>query len=321
MRLEYQILLAVLLDLMVGDPRWLPHPVKLIGRLAISLEHPLRRSFRAPRIAGTVACVTVVCATIVVTWSLVRAANYVHPLVGATVGVIIMYTGIAARDLARHSSAVWRALARGDIEGARIRVGMICGRDADRLDEAAAVRATVESVAENVVDGVTAPLFFAALAGPAGIMAYKAVSTLDSTFGYKSEEYREFGWASARLDDVAAFVPSRLTALLVPVAASILSLRARDSWRIFLRDRTRHPSPNAGHCESAFAGALGVQLGGLSYYRGEPSHKPTLGDPRTEPEPKHIRRANALMLVTSVLFLAGLLSVRLLTLAILSKFM
>jgi adenosylcobinamide-phosphate synthase len=312
MRPEYQILLAVLLDLLVGDPRWAPHPVRFIGRLAIFLEKPFRRVFRSPGIAGAAVCVTVVSVTIGVTWGVLAASRLLHPLVGSAVGVIILYTGIAARDLARHGAAVRRALIEGDIEEARRWVGMICGRDTDRLDEAAAVRSTVESIAENVVDGVTAPLFFAVLAGPVGIMAYKAVSTLDSTFGYKNEQYLEFGWASARLDDVAAFIPARSTAILVPAAALITGLRFRDSVRIFLRDRGRHPSPNAGQTEAAFAGALGLRLGGLSHYNGKPSRKPTLGDPRGEPEPIHIRRAIMLMWAVSGLFLAGMLGLRIL---------
>jgi adenosylcobinamide-phosphate synthase len=187
---------------------------------------------------------------------------------------------------------------------------MICGRDTDRLDEDGIIRATVESVAENTVDGVTAPLFYAVILGPVGLMLYKAINTLDSTFGYRNERYELFGWASAKLDDLANYIPSRITGLLIPVAAFLLGLRWQDSYRVFLRDRGKHPSPNAGQTEAAFAGALGLQLGGLSYYGGKASEKPTLGDPVNRPVFYHIRYANLLMIVTSALFLLLALGVR-----------
>jgi adenosylcobinamide-phosphate synthase len=312
MPLEYQILLAVALDLLLGDPRWFPHPVRLIGRFALFLEQPLRSGSRSPRRAGGCTAVLVVGVTGGVAYALVQLAGHLHPWFGDAVSVLVIYTGLAARDLLRHSKDVWRALADEDLAAARIRVGMICGRDIERLDESGTARATVESVAENMVDGVTAPLFWAAVGGPVGIMAYKAVSTLDSTFGYKDERYKEFGWASARLDDLAAYVPSRLTAIFVPAAALILGLRPVNSVRIFLRDRNKHPSPNAGQSEAAVAGALGVQLGGTSFYQGVPSHKEHLGDPLQPLTAAHIRTANALMITTGLLVLAVLLGLRIL---------
>ncbi|MBI5571219.1 MAG: cobalamin biosynthesis protein CobD [Desulfomonile tiedjei] len=312
MQLEYQILLAVTLDLLLGDPRWFPHPVRLIGRFALFLEQPLRRGFHSARSAGICAAAVVVGAAACVTYALVRVSGHLHPWFGDAMSILVMYTGLAARDLLRHSTEVWRALEAEDLVEARVRVGMICGRDTDRLDESGTARATVESVAENMVDGVTAPLFWAAVGGPVGIMAYKAVSTLDSTFGYKNERYREFGWASARLDDLAAFVPSRLTAIFVPVAALILGLRPMSSVRIFLRDRNKHPSPNAGQSEAAVAGALGVQLGGTSFYEGVPSHKEYLGDPIEPLTAAQIRATNALMVTTGLLVLAALIGLRIL---------
>lgn len=309
--LELQIVAALVLDLVLGDPRWFLHPVRLMGRLALFMEEPCRRLAPSPRSAGVAAVLIVVGITVLVTLGILVVARTVHPLVGDFAGVFVIYTGIAGRDLVTHSVDVLRSLIDGDLEETRRKVGMICGRDTDRMDRRGVVRATVESIAENMVDGVTAPVFFAVIGGPVGIMAYKAVSTLDSTFGYKDERYREFGWASARLDDVAAFIPSRVTALLVPVAAFVLGHDAAGSLRVFFRDRAKHPSPNAGQAEAAVAGALDLQLGGLSYYHGQPSNKPTLGDPIIQPAPCHIRDANQLMLATS--FLAALLfiSVRL----------
>jgi len=310
MSLERQVFLAVALDLLIGDPRWFPHPVKLIGRLASSLEAPARRMISTTRLAGLVVTLAVVGITAVTAWALLWLSNRVHPALGECVSVFLLYSCLATRDMIRHSSDVYRALVSGSLEEARRRVGMICGRDTDRLDESGVARAAVESVAENMADGVTAPLFFALIGGPVAMMAYKAVNTLDSTFGYKSERYRDFGWPAARLDDLANFVPARLTGFLVPLAARLVGERAWDSLRIFLRDRNRHPSPNAGQPEAAVAGALGVQLGGVSHYFGEPSEKPSLGDHLESPTAAHILRANALLLLTSGLFLALMLGVR-----------
>ena len=311
MRLEEQILLAVALDLLLGDPRWVPHPVKYMGRFAMWLEAPLRRSISNPRIAGVVAAALVVLSTALVTAGLVHLGSLVHPLLGDLVSVLFIYAGIAARDMVQHSYEVYHALATGTLNEARRRVAMICGRDTESLDEEAVSRATVESVAENMVDGVIAPLFFVVLGGPVGLMAYKAASTLDSTFGYKNEQYLEFGWASARLDDVVNFIPARLAALLTPVAAALLGQRPSSAWASFVRDRAKHPSPNAGQAEAAMAGALGIQLGGLSFYGGMPSQKPTLGDPLVPVERAHILQANALLMTTSGLALTVFLTVRL----------
>jgi adenosylcobinamide-phosphate synthase len=310
MRLEYQILLAVALDLLVGDPRWLPHPVRFIGRFAVWAEAPFRSLIKSPRIAGMTTVFVVVGLTAALSWALVYGAGYVHPYAGHLVSILLLWTGIAARDMIKHSSEVVGALNAGSLPEARRRVGMICGRDTESLDESGIARATVESVAENMVDGVVAPLFFAAIGGPVGIMAYKAINTLDSTFGYKNDRYLEFGWASAKLDDIANFIPARLTALLVPVAAMFLLHRPDRSLRVFFRDRLKHPSPNAGQAEAAVAGALGIQLGGLSYYSGVPSNKPLLGDALTSVGPEHVVRANALLLITSGLALALLLGAR-----------
>jgi adenosylcobinamide-phosphate synthase len=304
MPLEHQILLAFLLDLALGDPRWIPHPVKIIGQFAMFLEPRCGYVLGNTRLAGAVAALAVVGVTALTSYALVLTAGTFHPWAADVVAVLLIYAGIATRDLLSHSASVLRNLEAGNLIEARRAVGFICGRDIDNLDEEGIARATVESVAENLVDGVTAPLFFAFLAGPVGIMTYKAISTLDSTFGYKDVRYREFGWASARLDDVAAFLPSRLTAVLVPVAAALIGLGPRRALEVFLHDRNNHPSPNAGQTEAAFAGALGVRLGGLNYYQGVASVKPTLGDPVEPLDAYRIVEANRLMLTAAVLTLA-----------------
>jgi len=320
MSLEYQILVAMALDVLIGDPRWFPHPVRLMGALALRLEGPARRLTRYSVISGVLLVVIVVGLAVAVTWSLVSWARWVDPLFGDLVSIFFLYTGIAMRDMVRHSADVYRALIGGSLLEAREKVGMICGRDTDQMDDEGVTRAAVESVAENTVDGVTAPLFYAVIAGPVGIMAYKAINTLDSTFGYKNVSYRELGWAAARLDDIVNFLPARLTAIIVPLSARILGERASTAFWALLRDGGKHPSPNAGQTEAAVAGALGIQLGGVSFYGGQISDKPTLGDPLETPAPGHILRANALLVITSGIFLVLMLAARALVLTIVGDF-
>jgi adenosylcobinamide-phosphate synthase len=310
MRLEYQILMAVALDLLVGDPAWLPHPVRGIGWLASRLEGLARRVLGPTRLAGLLTALTVYAAAGAAAWGAIAVAAMVHPLAGDAVSIGVIYATIAARDLVQHSMAVWRPLAHGDLSEARRRVGAIVGRDTDRLDEAGVIRAAVESVAESTVDGVTAPLFFAVVAGPVGAMVYRAVNTLDSMFGHQDDRYRRFGWAAARIDDLANYLPARLTAPLLCLAALLLRQRAGRALRILRRDGRNHASPNAGLTEGAMAGALGVQLGGVNYYDGQPLEKPPIGDAVVPLSPRHIRLANALMLMTTALFLAASLGLR-----------
>ncbi|MBI4024022.1 MAG: cobalamin biosynthesis protein CobD [Verrucomicrobia bacterium] len=311
MRLEYQILIAFVLDLLFGDPRWLPHPVKIIGRFTMALESPLRRSIPNARMAGVTTALIVLGASGSVVFLLVKGAGWLHPAAGDAVSILLLYTTFAAKDLAQHGARVYLALHSGDLPEARRRVAMMVGRDTDRLDEAGVARAAVESVAENAVDGVTAPLFFGALGGPVGAMLYKTINTLDSTFGYKNERYLDFGWASARLDDLANWLPARLTAPLVAVAALFVRANAAGAWRIFRRDGRKHSSPNSGLAEAAVAGALGVQLGGLNYYGGEASEHPRIGDPLEALEAGHIGRTNRLMLATAFIALLVFAGVRL----------
>jgi len=314
MALHWQILCAVVLDLALGDSRWLPHPVRGMAWLALRLEALTRRLIGRPRVAGIVTAVGVYAAAGTAAWGLIRLAGLASPLAADAVSIIVIYTTIAARDLARHSMAVFRPLVAGNLAEARQRVSMIVGRDTHNLDEVGVARATVESVAESTVDGVTAPLFFAIVAGPVGAMVYRAINTLDSIFGHKDEKYLYFGWASARIDDLANFIPARLTAPLMCVAAALLRQRPWGALSIMLRDARQHASPNSGFAEASMAGALGVQLGGLNYYDGQPLEKPTIGDARVPLGARHIPLANALMLATTGLFLMLGLAARALTL-------
>lgn len=305
MRIEYQIMLSLLLDFILGDPRFVLHPVRLIGAVALKLEPLFRQLPFSLRVNGTLVALSVIALTGGLAFALIRAANQLHPLMGDLVSVLLIYFAIAARDLERHSTAVFKALMQGKLDNARRALAMIVGRDTSALDTQGISRAAVESVAESIVDGITAPIFFACLFGPVGAMAYKAINTLDSTFGYKNERYRYFGWASARIDDMANFIPARLTALVMPLAAAILGKSPLRTFKIILRDHAKHESPNAAFSEAAMAGALGVRLGGLSYYQGEPLEKPFIGDVVVELEPAHIKKANHVMYLTTLLFTLG----------------
>jgi adenosylcobinamide-phosphate synthase len=303
MRLEPAIVVALLLDALLGDPRWLPHPVRWLGRFAQLLEAPTRRLLPA-RAAGIATAIAVISTAVGASVLLLLLAASLHQLAADLIAILLLYTTFAAGDLTLHTRNVLRALDAGDLAEARQRAGMMVGRDTESLDERGVVRATVESVAENTVDGVTAPLFYACLLGPVGAMAYRAINTLDSTFGYRDQQYRLFGWASARIDDAANWLPARLTALLVPIAAAATGKRAWASLRVLLRDGRKHSSPNAGLSEAAFAGALGVQLGGVSVYRGEPIEKPTLGDPLVPLDQSHISQGLSVMWIATLLSLA-----------------
>ena len=300
MSLEIQILLAVLIDLIIGDPRWLPHPVRLIGRGIAALERPLRRVMSSQRANGVLLAMIVIGATGGVTFAALRLAAQIDPLAADIVSAVFLYTALSIRDLGKHSLDVYRALKSGNLEDARVKVSRMVGRDTNALDEKGVIRAAVESVAENTVDGIIAPLFFAALFGPVGAMMYKAASTLDSMVGYKNEKYRHFGWASARFDDAANFLPARLSAPLMAIGALLTGNRPLAALRICLRDRKLHASPNSGIPEAAMAGALGVQLGGPLFRKGILTELPTLGDAMEPLERRHILKANAVMLAASL---------------------
>jgi adenosylcobinamide-phosphate synthase len=265
------LLTGVALDLALGDPQWMPHPVRGIGWLARVLEGPLRATGLPLRLAGLLFWILVVGSTAAAVWVTVRP-GYVW------CSVYWIWSLLACRDLDVESGRVIRALSGNDLPEARKWLSWIVGRDTATLDEPEVIRATIETVAENLGDGVIAPLFWLAIGGPVGMAAYKAVNTLDSMVGYRNERYCEFGWASARMDDLANFIPARLAAVLVWIAALLPGFDAQRAVRVTLRDGGSQPSPNSGYPEAAVAGAMGVQLGGVNYYQGKPSLKATLGD-------------------------------------------
>jgi adenosylcobinamide-phosphate synthase len=270
---------ALLLDLVIGDPRWLPHPVIMIGNLIKYLEKLLRSLFNNERFAGVLLLLLTTGASAGASWLLLEAAGLVSALFSTVVAVILSSTCLAARSLHGESALVAAALDGGNLAEARLKLSYIVGRDTENLEAPEIWRALIETVAENTSDGIIAPLFWLSAGGPVAAMAFKAVSTLDSMVGYKNDRYINFGWASARMDDLLNFIPARLTALLIIISAPLCGLSMRESLRVTLRDRHNHPSPNSAHPESAAAGALRIRLGGTSSYGGRVSQKQFIGDP------------------------------------------
>ncbi len=322
-----QLLAALLLDALVGDPRWLPHPVKGIGCLCSRSETITRTITGNLYFAGFLTVVAVITLTgSIVSLILFFAASF-SPMIEGIVGVILLYTTIAARDLLRHSTEVYVLLMdNSPLEDARSAVGKIVGRDTGKLDRNGICRATIETVAENMADGITAPLFFAFIAScgalflnvsplscaVVGAFLYKAVNTMDSMIAYKNEKYLKFGRVAAKLDDVVNFFPARISGICLIMAAIFLNLDYRKAARVFLRDRLQHSSPNAGHTEAAVAGALGIRLGGPSYYFNQIVEKPYIGDADSNPVPEDIKKTNRLVILGSSIFVVLLIGIRLL---------
>ena len=304
--------LSFVLDLLLGDPEKLLHPVVVMGKVISRLEKILRACFpktpRGERAAGFVLALLLPVGTLAVTILALWAVGLIHPVLRFALGVFWGWQALALKGLNTESKRVYNALTTGTIEDARKAVSRIVGRDTQHLDEAGVTRAAVETVAENTSDGVTAPLLFLALGGlPLG-MVYKAVNTMDSMVGYRNERYCWFGTAAARLDDVLNWIPARLSGLMMCLAAALLpGCSGRRALRVFFRDRRKHSSPNSAHTEAACAGALGVQLAGDAWYFGKKVSKPTIGDGLRPVERADVARACRLMYVTELLTLAAVL--------------
>ncbi len=294
---------AFAIDLALGDPRWLPHPVLMIGRASTLLEAVLARLLGRGPVAGILFTLVIVAGVWAVAAGLVGLAAAWDWRAGVAVQVLLLFTTLAARDLDVESRLVFHSLEAGDLPQARRDLSRIVGRDTSHLDEPEVVRAAVETVAENTVDGVVAPLVFALCGGAPAALAYKAINTLDSMVGHLDPRYRKFGWASARLDDAANYVPARLARILFPLASWICGFDAARCWKIAWRDGHKSPSPNAGISEAAVAGALGVRLGGVNYYEGAASIRPYLGDALQPLTRRHIPAAIQLMYLVAFLTL------------------
>ncbi|WP_100330346.1 adenosylcobinamide-phosphate synthase CbiB [Bacillus xiapuensis] len=294
--------LAVLIDRLVGDPPQWPHPVRWIGSLISFLEKSWNRGgWRKGK--GAVMVLSVVIISGGISYLLIFLSYAVHPLWGVLAEAAVISATIACRSLKEAGLSVYEPLHRGDIAAARMKLSYIVGRDTDQLDEAEITRGAIETVAENTSDGVTAPLFWAFLFGGAGAMMYRAINTCDSMVGYKNDRYGEFGWASAKLDDLVNWFPARLTAWLMTWSYPESEYTRKQVWSIVRRDASKHPSPNSGWCEAAVAAQLGIELGGVNLYKGRVSSRAKMGDPLKKKEAKDILRANQMMQRSSMLFL------------------
>ncbi|WP_352401755.1 adenosylcobinamide-phosphate synthase CbiB [Synergistes jonesii] len=295
-----RILAALLLDAIFGDPRRLPHPVVFVGRLISFCEKIFYTRGNNAKEKGFLFCAAVTLATAAALFVILGAAGLISPWLRSALEIYLIYAAIAFKSLKDESLPVARALASGELERARRQLGRIVGRDTERLDEAGVVRACVETIAESYVDGVVSVLFWASVGaffGQAALFAwiFKASNTMDSMVGYDDERYRDFGYAAAKFDDAMNFLPARLGAAAAIVGGAIAGMDYRRAWRIFLRDRLEHKSPNSAHAESVFAGLLGIRLGGGAYYGDEWEARPFLGDDLRSPEPNDILRAQHIL--------------------------
>ena len=305
------LVLSVLLDLLLGDPAWMPHPVVLMGKGISKLEPWLRRRFPATptgeRWAGRMLALILPLATLLITLGVCWLAWLIHPVLLVAVNVFWGWQSLAMKGLKSESMRVYRALTGGGtLPEARSAVARIVGRDTQNLTSEGVTKAAVETVAENFSDGVFAPLFYLAIGGAPLALCYKAINTMDSMVAYKNERYLNFGRAAAKLDDAANFLPSRLAALALIGATVFAGGNTRNAFKIWRRDRRNHASPNSAQTEAVMAGALGVQLAGPAWYFGEFYDKPTIGDPDRPIEPEDIRRANKLLYGAGLLSLAVL---------------
>jgi len=303
---EYILLPAFLLDLSAGDPRWLFHPVRWMGKAIERLEPVFRKWITSPIISGALFALSLIAGTWLASYLLVFAAGAIHPTVQIIVETVMLFFCISARSLETEAMRVCRLLEKRNVISARTQVGMIVGRDVQNLSEGGITRAAVETVAENLVDGCIAPIFFAAIGGAPLAMAYKMVNTLDSMVGYKNEKYLYFGRAAARIDDAANWLPARLSVPFISLAAKIMTGKGRPSFITALREGRHHSSPNAGFPEAAFAGTLGIQLGGPNFYHGNLVEKPYIGTGLGKAGPQHIKSACDLMLLTATLWVCFL---------------
>ena len=295
------MILGYIMDLVFGDPYWFPHPVRFIGKLISKTEKFIRKHAKSEeslKYWGILMWLVPVVTTAVVTTFIVKIASF-NKYVEIFVSAFIIYTTLSTKCLKDEATKIYKVLETGDIKKSRVQLSYIVGRDTTNLSQSEIIRATVETVAENTVDGTISPMFYGFLFGPVGAMTYKAINTLDSMVGYKNDKYLNLGCVSAKLDDVANFIPARLTAIFMPLGAFLCGMNGINSFKIAIRDRKNHKSPNCAFAEGAAAGAIGVQLGGTNIYFGKEVYKPTIGDKKRELENYDIVRMNKLMYSTT----------------------
>lgn len=301
-------LIGMILDWIFGDPVWLYHPVRIIGKWISFLEKILRKfagdqegNEKKLLIAGGILWILVILVSAAVPMGILYLAEKFSPCAAFVLECFWCYQLLAARSLGKESKKVYKKLIQDDLSGARLAVSMIVGRDTENLTVEGVTKAAVETVAENTNDGVIAPLIYMLIGGPILGFVYKAVNTMDSMLGYKNEKYLYFGRVAAKMDDMAGFIPARISALLMILASCLLGMDGKNALWIWKRDRRKHASPNAAQTEAVCAGALQVQLAGDAWYFGKKHEKDTIGDPIREIEPRDILRSEKLMIGTEVL--------------------
>lgn len=300
------IYLGYILDLIFGDPYSFPHPIKYIGNFIKFVEKNIRKvakNNKDLKIGGFFLNIIVVGTTYLITTLILKLSMYIHEYIYIAINSIIVYTIFATKCLKDEAMKIYRVLKEEDIQKARLQLSYIVGRDTQSLSREQIIRAVVETVAENTVDGIIAPMIYLFIGGAPLAMAYKAINTLDSMVGYKNEKYLHIGFASAKIDDVANFIPARITPFIMTLSAVVLRLDYKSCIKIAIRDRKNHKSPNCAWPEGAVAGALNVQLGGTNYYFGEKVYKPTIGDKIREIDEADIIITNKIMYLTSFLSL------------------
>ena len=306
MTLVIKIWIAYILDLIFGDPQNIIHPVQIIGKIIslgekILLKEKSSSRYKFKFFAGMILNMTVISLTYGITYLIHRTSE--NSIIFTVAEIYLMYTIFSINSLAREGNRVYNILKEGNIERARKDLSYLVSRDTGTMDEKMIIRSTMETISENTVDGIVAPMFYMFLGGLPLSMAYKAINTLDSMVGYKNEKYIDFGKFSAKLDDVANFIPARITGIFIILASMILGYNGKEAWRIFFRDRKNHSSPNSAHSEASVAGALGVQFGGRVSYFGKEVDKPTIGDKKKEFEIEDIKKNIKIMYATSFLSL------------------
>lgn len=310
----YAVLFGFLLDLLLGDPAWLPHPVVYMGKAISGLERFLRPRFsqtdRGSFLAGCILAVVLPLGSLLFFGGACLAAYKINPFCGLFLQSLWCWQALAMKGLATESRRVYRELEKKDLPAARKAVSRIVGRDTAELTEEGVTKAAVETVAENFTDGVLSPLFYMLLGGAPLAMVYKSINTMDSMVGYKNETYLFFGRAAAKLDDAVNYLPSRIAAFFWILAAGMAGFSAKNARKIWRRDGRNHASPNSAQTEAACAGALGIRLAGPAYYFGKRYEKPYIGDALREVEPRDILRANRMLYLASFLALVFGLAVR-----------
>lgn len=301
MSIILKIWIAYLLDLILGDPYWFPHPVRFIGKYITFIENKIY-SLKNKKVWGGVLAFIVIFSTVVLSYYIARISEFLE--------IFFLYTTLATKSLGAEGIKVYKILKSGDLQKAQKELSYLVSRDTGEMDEVQVVRSTMETIAENSVDGIIAPMFYAFLGSFILIdgvsmalplaMGYKAVNTLDSMVGYKNDKYIDFGMVSAKVDDFFNFIPARLSGLIIiPIATFLLGMGIKKPLKIFFRDRKNHSSPNSGHPEAVFAGAIGVQFGGKTKYFGKYFEKPTIGDKLKEFQCEDIKKCYKIMFMTS----------------------